>query len=91
MLINVLVHEIGHLFLSHHFRLEKQFKESPQIANISADVKVNEILIQNDFRIDCLKGVIYPENECLNYGKVKIKEISKKTSEEMYEEFLKNA
>ena len=91
MLINVLVHEIGHLFLSHHFRLEKQFKESPQIANISADVKVNEILIQNDFRIDKIEGCIYPQSDCLKYGKVKIEKISEKTSEEIYDEFLKQA
>ena len=85
-------HEIGHLFLSHHFRLKKQFKECQEVANISADLKVNEILIENGFEINRLgEGYCYPENDEFKFGKIKIKEISKKTAEEIYDEIMKQA
>lgn len=92
MLTNVLLHELGHLFLSHHFRLERQFKECREVANISADLVVNDLLIKNNFRIDGLgEGYCYPTNDEFKFGRIKIKEISKKTAEEIYDEIMKQA
>lgn len=51
LLTSVLLHELGHLFLSHHFRLKRQFKECPEICNIACDLAVNQIIKENGFKL----------------------------------------
>lgn len=96
----LLAHEILHLAYSHHFRLRRQFKESPQGANISADLVVNSTLLLNNFDVNLFKTKIvkgkeyrscFAENDVFTYGKIKIKDISKKTAEEIYDELMDKA
>ena len=44
----ILAHEVCHLMLNHLARREKR---NPLIANISADLVVNDILVENEFKI----------------------------------------
>lgn len=78
----VLVHEILHLSLLHLLRIGSRDKE---VWNIAADICVNQIIKDNNFKLPdgCL--ISSYENEIDLFGQ-KIKDCNKKTSEELYDE-----
>ncbi len=100
-LTSSLVHEILHLSFGHIWRLSRQFKECPSGTNISADAVINRILDLNGFDMKSFKktklgeGILPDSNDVLSLGQppkqIKIKDISKKTAEEIYDELMKQA
>lgn len=86
--MGILCHEILHLSLLHLTRLNKRQLEK---WNICCDLVVNTILRDNGFQMD--KRCLIPNEETdeykikiEGYGEVVIKDVSKKTAEQIYDE-----
>ena len=91
-----ILHELGHIFLGHVIRGGFRKEESPDGWNISVDACVNSLLLLNGFQFDGeLSNGVIPENDILIIGKkpkqIKIKDVSKKVAEEIYDELMKQA
>jgi len=85
----ILAHEVLHLVLEHLIRGDKL---EQKLFNISADLCINDLLIENGFELDS-RGLIpryheYTFNKS-NGDKVKIEHINEKTAEQIYNELLK--
>lgn len=82
----VLAHEVNHLIFMHMIRCGIRH---PMKFNLAADIIVNNILIENGFTLP-KEGVIPYKNEITipidRLHNIEIKNISKKTAEEIYEE-----
>jgi predicted metal-dependent peptidase len=84
----VLIHEILHLAYLH---LQRRRARHPQGWNIAADIAVNQIVMLNDY--DLPDGCLKPENNQIELRMFKtkpkliIKDIDKKTAEDIYGEF----
>lgn len=92
----IICHECLHLALHHVTRGRKQREESWDGWGISVDAVTNNILLQNNFSFDGIsEGAIIPENDTLKFGsppkQIVIKDISKKTAEQIYEELMSQA
>jgi predicted metal-dependent peptidase len=79
----VIVHEILHLSFLHLMRLGNRH---PEAWNVACDIVVNHILKQNGFKLPkgCLEAGYNNEIEILGQ---KIRDIHKKTPEQIYDEF----
>ena len=83
-IISVLAHEILHCSLLHPIRTGNR---NPEIWNIAIDLCCNAILKNNGFYIG--EKWIYPDNnDEFVVGKKTIKEVSKKSAEELYDEII---
>jgi predicted metal-dependent peptidase len=83
--IGTICHELLHVVLHHCTR---RGKRDPTIYNISIDAKVNQICIENGFKLP--EGVILPHNNEVfikQLGKG-VTDIDKKTSEQIYDELF---
>lgn len=82
----VVCHEIMHVALEH---LKGLKGKDATVANVAMDIVINDILIENQLRLP-RDGLIPSNHEIsLNAGKVKIKEINKKSWEIVYAELEK--
>ncbi len=78
----IIIHEILHLSLLHLLRRKQR---NPVGWNISADIVVNQIIKDNNFKLP--DGVIMPDyNNEVNVFGIKIKDCNKKTAEKIYNE-----
>jgi len=80
----VLTHEVMHIILEHLVRgseLEHQF-----LMNVSCDMVVNDILVENDFSLP--QKVFIPYNHECKFNNITISEIDKKTAIQIYHELL---
>ena len=79
----VITHEILHLAFLHLLRLGSRDRNA---WNVATDLAINTLLRDNDFSLP--EGVLLPEyNNSFNIGNGKvIKDINKKTAEEIYDE-----
>lgn len=82
---SALCHEIMHTALEHLTRLHER---KPKLFNIATDIVVNNLLLTND--MDIPSNWIYPVNNEVQIGKYVVKDIDKKTAEEIYNELHKN-
>lgn len=83
-LMGVVVHEILHLSFLHLLR------EGPRDHmgwNIACDIVVNEMLLNNNFRLPA-DGII-PENHCFEIGTTKLTKLNEKLAEQVYDELPK--
>ena len=79
-----LCHEVLHLAFLHLLRKKER---DEMLWNISADVCINTILKNNKFEL--IKGALLPNDNdkfVINNGKIKVKDVSKKCAEEIYDE-----
>lgn len=87
----VLVHEVMHLALSHLFR---KGERDAMLWNIAGDIYINNVLVENDFSLPAC-GLIPSNDEIeLNISQNKtytLKNISRKSCEEIYDEMYKVA
>ena len=81
----VIAHEILHLAYLHPQRLGEA---DPELWNIACDVKINQDL-EGVFRLP--DGALMPQNNEITIGGINIKNITDKTSEEIYKELHRNA
>ena len=84
----VLCHEVMHLVLEHNIRCAKRIH---RLYNVAADLVINDILVNNNF--DLPKTCLIPREDCheitlKDFG-MKIKNLDKKTAEEVYDELFK--
>ena len=79
----VLCHEVSHIFCEHLTRLGNRH---PLIHNISADIIVNDLLLNNGFNFSDKHGAILPVNHEFMLDNYKVKDIDKKTTEGIYDE-----
>lgn len=86
----VLAHEVLHLVLEHMTRGKKL---NDRVYNISADLCINDILIENGFDLD-ERGLIPYHHEYdfkdSNGNTITIEDINKKTAEQIYSELMKH-
>ncbi len=96
-LVYTLCHEILHLAYLHTFRMKNRIK---RIWNIAADLKVNDDLESLFLRYSTKRDFIVkapsisdliPKYHDWEFGKIKIIDIDKKTTEQIYNELLKHA
>ena len=81
----VITHEILHLALLHLLRVSSR---DMQGWNFATDLVINSLLRENNFSLP--DGVLMPDyNNSFNCGKKVIKDINKKTAEEVYDELPK--
>ena len=80
---SVICHETLHICLFHLSRLKGR---EPDIWNVAVDVVVQNLLQKNDFKM--IEGTIIPSNDeyYVPMTKIHIKDISKKSAEQIYEE-----
>jgi len=78
----VLCHEVLHLALQH---LIRRGKRDFEIFNVACDLCVNDILIANGFNLPIYNALV-PENHKFNFKGILIKDIDKKSAEEVYSE-----
>jgi predicted metal-dependent peptidase len=83
-LIGVLCHEILHLALLHLLRRANRQLEG---WNIACDLVTNSMLKKQGF--DLPDGVLVTQYDDFNIGKIKIKNVSEKTAEQIYDELPK--
>jgi len=76
----VLCHEVMHCALEH---LTRRMGREPMIWNCSADAIINNMIEQNGMKLP--EGVILPENDAVTIDKITIKDLQKKSSEEVYD------
>ncbi len=95
MLQSVLVHETMHTALEHPSRMKDRtirLSNGYTLWNVACDIYINNALIQNNYPMP--EDSITPYNNEFEYdtknGKVTIKDIDKKTSEEIYREMSRN-
>lgn len=82
---SLVVHEILHLSLLHLLRTGNR---DPFIFNLSADVVVNQLLKDNNFKLG--EGwIVSDDNNCIEICGVEIKDCNKKTAEQIYDELDK--
>lgn len=81
----VLCHEVMHVALE-HFNRGKIQNKNHFLFNIATDIVVND-MIEGDFTLP--RGGLVPHNHEIDVGDVHIKEINKKTAEEIYYELFK--
>ena len=79
----LLCHEILHLAFQHHLRRQNR---DPKLFNIAADLKVNDAV-----SLDLPEGGLIPKNSSFNFGSFEIKDIDKKTTEQIYAEISRHA
>jgi predicted metal-dependent peptidase len=91
LLRSCLAHEISHVILAHLARYHKDW--SPELGNIAADIISNDLLDSEGFELD--PGWIVPRNHEYAFqgkkGPVVIRDIDKKTMEEIYHVLEQNA
>ena len=79
-----ITHEVLHLGLFHLFRKKER---DEMLFNICCDLTVNILLKNNKFEL--IKGALLPNDNdefVINNGKIKVKDVSKKCAEEIYDE-----
>ena len=80
----LLCHEILHLALQHPFRLQNR---DQRLFNVAADLKVNEIIASIPMKLPTTD--LIPSGGCWIFKDIKIKDIDKKSAEQIYQELLK--
>jgi len=85
----VLAHEVLHIVLEH---LDRSENLNHQLYNVSADLCVNDMLIENDFYL--YSGVLIPRYHNYTFNnsdgtEIVVEDINKKTANQIYEELLK--
>jgi predicted metal-dependent peptidase len=86
-LMGLLAHEVGHLAFGHLLRTGRRI---PEIFNMANDIEINNMLVKNGFRLP--QDGIIPQNDMVDLykdGKIVIKDISQKHSEEIYDELYR--
>lgn len=81
----VLCHEVMHIVLQH---LERRGGRDGQLYNIANDMKVNDILVQENMELP-KDGVIPDRNHTFTQGNITVTKIDEKTSELIYDELYK--
>ena len=85
-LMGLLAHEVGHLAFGHLFRLGRRI---PSVFNLANDIEINNMLLKNGMKLPA-DGLLPQNDEISLYGgKVVIKNISEKHSEELYDELYR--
>lgn len=82
---SVMVHEVMHLALQHPLR---RGNRNPDLYNIACDIVINNMLVNEGYRLP--KEAIIPSNNTYRMGHYLIEDISKKTSEQIYDEIKRN-
>lgn len=80
----LLCHEVMHIGLGHGFR---RGERSPDAFNIANDAIINDILLVNGLQLP--KNGILPNNHTITLGGKEIKDLDKKSSEQVYDELPK--
>src|SRR3990167_5105163 len=82
----VIAHEASHVVLLHFMRLKNRHLE---IFNIATDMVINNLLVQNGFRLP--KDALIPYNNSCKLGEtsVVIHGLDEKSSEEVYDELYR--
>jgi len=81
----ILCHEVSHLVFNH---LDRLGDKEGVVWNIATDLKINDLLVDNNFKL--IPNIILTNKEGnLNFQGIEIKDTRKKTAEEIYKE-LKN-
>jgi predicted metal-dependent peptidase len=84
--VGALLHELGHyLFVNH----KRQSDRDSLIWNIACDIVINYQLIQSGISLP-KKGLI-PEGDKIDVWGITIKNIDKKSAEDIYDELIKNS
>lgn len=81
----LLCHEVMHIALGHGFR---RGDRSPEAFNVANDAIINDILVVNG--LDLPKNGIIPQNHIITLGGKEIKNLDKKSSEQVYDELPKD-
>lgn len=82
-ILGFLAHEVMHVVLKHHKRLENR---DPIMFNIACDLAVNNILVQNGFEL--YEDMLIPENDRFDFEDIHINNISKKSAEKIYKDLV---
>lgn len=82
----LLCHEIEHLAYQHPWRIETR---NPEVFNIAADLKVNTDIEHADMELP--PGGLIPRYGEFRIGDILIKNINKKTTEQIYQEIFHKA
>jgi predicted metal-dependent peptidase len=85
-LMGVLVHEVAHRVLNH---LERLGGRIPMLFNISNDIVINNLLIQQGFKLP--KEGLKPNYHSIKIFGIVIQNINEKNSEMVYDELLQEA
>lgn len=85
-LMGLICHEIEHLAYQHPWRLENR---NPEVFNIAADLKVNSDILETKLKLP--PGGLFPHYGEFELGDIKIKDIDKKTTEQIYQEIYNKA
>jgi len=84
--VGVLCHEVMHVALCHFDRAGSRDRN---ILNIAQDIVINDIIIENNFKLPEL--AIIPSNHNVTIAGIKIKDTNKKSAEEVYNELIRHA
>lgn len=79
----VLAHEVLHLVLEHLSRGKKLDKT---LFNVSADLVINDILVENNFQLDRRGLIPYLHEYTFEGTDITIEDLNKKTAEQVYNE-----
>lgn len=83
----VLAHEVLHIILEHLKRGTDD--ENKQIRNISDDMVVNDLLVENDFELpSCDGGALIPSFHSCDWNNITIDDLNKKTAIQVYNEIM---
>lgn len=98
---NILIHEISHITLLHPERVEGFFKKNKigtneftlSLMNVALDLAVNDILVSSGIEVPRkIKDMefVVPENHEFNFHGYLVKDINKKSAEDIYLELIKH-